>query len=397
MIKDNLLNQKEELEILLQKPDWTIEEKQWLLAYLENSDGAELQELMRRLFLVDLHESLTISGETAEQLLKNIHEKIILSKRPGQSKLVRMWTIRVASACIIGLLACGTYYLLKTESSKKSSPTTTAGAFKNDVAPGGDKAILTLADGTAIILDDVKNGTLARQGNTRVIKINGKLNYHVLGTGNGEVLYNTIATPRGGQYQVELPDGSKVWLNAASSLRFPTTFTGKSRRVEINGEVYFEVAKHKSMPFIVGVNGAEIQVIGTHFNVMAYNDESTIQTTLLEGSVKFSKDASNTSLKPGQQLQVTKQGKFKMLDDVDIDKVVAWKNGFFDFEGSDFETIAKQLSRWYDTEVMYTRKFDELFYAVIPRDTKLSDVLKALELTGKVRFRIEGKKIIVLP
>jgi ferric-dicitrate binding protein FerR (iron transport regulator) len=194
-----------------------------------------------------------------------------------------------------------------------------------------------------------------------------------------------------------LPDGSQVWLNAASSLRFPTTFAGKERRVEITGEVYFEVAKNKAMPFIVSVYGAEIQVLGTHFDVMAYNDEPAFKTTLLEGSVKFVKDGNYTMLKPGQQSQLTKSGQLKVVSNVNLTTEVAWKNGFFDFEGLNFETIARQLSRWYNVEVIYDKKIDDLFYAEIPRNTKLSDVLKALELTGKVHFEIEGTKIIVLP
>jgi ferric-dicitrate binding protein FerR (iron transport regulator) len=253
-----------------------------------------------------------------------------------------------------------------------------------------------LADGSTIILDNVQNGTLAQQGNTKVIKEDGKLAYNLTSTGINEVLYNTISTPRGGQYQVDLPDGSRVWLNAASSLHFPTAFVGKERRVEITGEAYFEVAKNKAQPFIVSVNGAEVQVLGTHFNVMAYNDENAIKTTLLEGSVKFVNGSTSSLLKPGQQSQLSENGQVKVVSNVDVDAVTAWKNGNFDFQGEDIETVMRQLSRWYNVDVVYRNKPDELFYAEIPRNTKLSDVLKALELTGKLRFGIEGKKIIVM-
>lgn len=276
--------------------------------------------------------------------------------------------------------------------------------YKNDIQPGSNKAVLTLADGSTIALDGAKNGLLTQQGNTKIVKKEGKLDYNFSKTGASKVMYNTISTPRGGQYQVELPDGSKVWLNAASSLRFPTAFTGNERRVEITGEVYFEVAKDPAKPFKVFITsasgkseGAEIQVLGTHFDVMAYRDESMLETTLLEGSVKFIKDNDASMLKPGQQLQMTPKGQFKIVSGIDLEKVVAWKNGFFDFEGLNFEAIARKLSRWYNVEVVYNKKNDDLFYAQIPRNTKLSDVLKALELTGKIKFEIEGSKIIVLP
>jgi ferric-dicitrate binding protein FerR (iron transport regulator) len=271
--------------------------------------------------------------------------------------------------------------------------------YKTDIQPGGNKALLTLADGSTIILDSAQNGALSTQGNIRIIKLDdGQLTYNRSGArSSSKVLYNTISTPNGGQYQLTLADGSQVWLNAASSIRFPASFTGKERRVEITGEAYFEVAKDPSMPFIVSVDDVEVQVLGTHFNVMAYKDEPKLETTLLEGSVKFVKDNNSAMLKPGQQLQLTQKEQFKVVSGIDLTKVVAWKNGLFDFNGSDFETIARKLSRWYNVEVVYNKKIDDLFYAEIPRNTKLSDVLKALELTGKINFEIEGSKIIVLP
>ena len=268
--------------------------------------------------------------------------------------------------------------------------------FKNDVPPGGNKAVLTLADGTTIMLDDVKNGTLAQQGKTKVSKLDGKLAYNSAKTGVEEILYNTISTPRGGQYQVVLPDGSQVWLNAASSLRFPTSFTGNERRVEITGEAYFEVAKNANLPFVVQVNTSEIKVLGTHFNIMAYNEEELLKTTLLEGSVQFTSGENHATLQPGQQSQLIKNGQVKILDNVNIEEVVAWKNGMFHFEKMDIESLMRQISRWYDIEVVYqNHKSDDKFIADIPRNTNLSDALKALELTGKVQFDVEGKTVIV--
>lgn len=392
-----MINQSKRIEQILEKSDWTIEEKQRLLDFLENSDGQDLKEIMQGLFYEDIQNSNSVDPAISERLLKNIHQKISVHQKQEKAKQVRMWTLKIAAACVVGFIALSTFFWLKNTKEPIAQTQINNIKYKNDIQPGGNKALLTLADGSSIVLDDAQNGVLAQQGNTKVMKQNGKLHYSTSKSGPGKIGYNTITTPRGGQYQVELPDGSKVWLNAASSLRCPTAFTGKERRVEISGEVYFEVAKNKAMPFIVDVNGAEIQVLGTHFNVMSYDDEPMMYTTLLEGSVRFTSNGDYTVLKPGQQSQLARNGKFTTVSDVNLASVVAWKNGLFDFEGLDLETIARQLSRWYKVEVVYNRKIDDLFYAKIPRSTRLSDVLKALELTGKVHFEIDGTKIRVLP
>lgn len=302
-----------------------------------------------------------------------------------------------ATACVIGLLILGSWILMRNDLNKKNVH---AGSprkpLKSDIAPGGDKAVLKLANGSSIVLDDAQNGALAQQGKTKVIKLNGRLSYQASSASN-EILYNTISTPRGGKYQIELADGSQVWLNAVSSLRFPAAFAGKERKVEVTGEVYFEVAKNPGMPFIVSVNGAEVQVLGTHFNVMAYTEEASLKTTLLEGSVKFVSGNETNMLKPGQQSQLLKSGKVIIEDEVDVGEVLAWKNGLFHFNGTDMGTVMRQLSRWYDVDVVYSKHVEDRFYAEIPRNTKLSDVLKALQLTGKVHFEIEGRKIMVAP
>jgi ferric-dicitrate binding protein FerR (iron transport regulator) len=312
-------------------------------------------------------------------------------------KILTFSRIAVA-ASVIGLLLFGAYsWFSRMDKKEIATSEIKNSSYKNDVLPGGDKAMLTLADGSTIVLNDAQNGNLVQQGNTKVIKLDGKLAYNAANAGIGEILYNTISTPRGGQYQVELPDGSKVWLNAASSLHFPTAFVGKERRVEISGEAYFEVAKNKSMPFIVSVNGSEIQVLGTHFNVMAYNDEDAVKTTLLEGSVKFASGNNSSLLKPGQQAQLTTEGQVKVVSDVDVDEVVAWKNGMFDFEDASLGTVTRQLARWYDVDILNQNKnIEDLFVVEMPRSSKLSDVLKVLELTGNIKFEIDGKKIIVM-
>ncbi len=302
-----------------------------------------------------------------------------------------------AAACVILILFVAALLWFRSDHTTEiASKNSIKKFYKNDIPPGSDKAILQLADGSTIVLDDANDGALAQQGNSKVIKLNGKLNYNAL-PGSNEVVYNSISTPRGGKFQIELPDGTQVWLNATSSLRFPTAFVEKNRRVEITGEAYFEVAKDKSKPFIVSVNGAEVEVLGTHFNVMAYKDEAVVKTTLLEGAIKFVKGTASNTLKPGQQAQVLNSGQVKVVDGVNLDEVVAWKNGLFNFQGEDIGTVIRLLARWYDVDVIYNEKIDDLFYAKIPRSTNLSAVLKLLEMTGKVHFEIDGRKITVKP
>jgi len=370
---------------------------QWLLSYLENSEDTELKQLMQKHFSDDLEKSKRINPEISRKLFKNIHDKIESGPKSNKHRVISLRKIAVA-ASVIGLLLISAF-LLTSKIGKKETAKSERNhqRFKNDVLPGGDKATLTLADGSTIDLDDAKNGTLAQQGNSKIIKIDGRLSYDPTNKNSREIVYNTISTPKGGQYQLELVDGSKVWLNATSSIHFPTSFIGNERRIEITGEAYFEVAKDPNMPFIVTVNNAEVQVLGTHFNINAYNDEDDIRTTLLEGSVRFVNDGNTNILKPGQQAQLTKDGMTKVVNNVDVDGVVAWKNGMFDFENAGIETVMRQLSRWYDVEIEYKGKTDDLFIAEMRRNIKLSDALKALELTGKVKFEIEGKKIIVLP
>ena len=389
---------KDQLQQLLEKSEWTDEEKQWLLTYLEETGGEDLEAIMRAEFN-SRQKTGTKDRESLEQALEFIHEKIGIEKKPGRVFNGRQTFVRImAAAAVVGLLIMGGYFLSKQNSPEDEiKPTARKEKHKNDVLPGGNKAVLTLADGATILLNDEQNGELAAQGGTKVLKLNGRITYQPSASGSGTTLYNTITTPRGGQYQVVLADGTSVWLNAESSLRFPTDFIGKERKVEIRGEAYFEVAKREAMPFVVSVNGATVQVLGTHFNVQAYADEAMLQTTLLEGAVKFVAGNSTVTLKPGQQSQLNKNGDVAVVSGIDTDKIVAWKNGYFVFDGEGLSTITKQLARWYDVDVTGAHKIEDRFYAEIPRSTKLSDVLHALELTGKVHFMIEGKKVYVKP
>jgi transmembrane sensor len=384
------------LQLLLNKSEWTEEEKTWLQNYLEQTEASELESLMQHQF--EEKQLQQLDRDVSNQLLHHIHESINQKERVKKAGVHRIGIFRIiAAAAIIGVIILGIYFTLNGNGKETILRAQKIKPYQNNVLPGSDKAVLTLADGSTIALGNTHTGILTRQGGTKVVNLNGTLAYSSTSSAvPKEVLYNTVSIPLGGQYQVALPDGSHVWLNAASSLHFPTAFVGKDRRVEITGEAYFEVAKDKIKPFIVSVNGAEIQVLGTHFNVMAYTDETTIKTTLLEGAVKFSKGATSNTLLPGQQSQLTTTGQIKVIDGVNVDEVVAWKDGFFRFEGTDIGTITRQLSRWYGIEVVYKQKLDDLFYAEIPRNTNLADALKVLELTGKVHFKIDGRKIIVM-
>lgn len=389
--------QQNKLRKLLSRSEWTSKEVQWLLSYLEDSEDTGLIQLMQKHFLDDLENAKEISPEASSKLFKAIHDKIDSESKGKKRRVIPLKRIAIA-ASVIGLLLISVLLLNDKIGKKETAKAeTNHQRFKNDVSPGGDKATLILADGSTIVLDETQNGTIAQQGNSKIIKLDGKLSYDPTNKNSREIVYNTISTPKGGQYQLELPDGSQVWLNATSSIHFPTSFTGTERRIEITGEAYFEIAKNPNMPFIVTVSNSEVQVLGTHFNINAYNDEDNVKTTLLEGSVRFVNDGSVNILKPGQQAQLTKEGTTKVVSDVNVDNVVAWKNGMFDFENASIETVMRQLSRWYDVEIEYKGKTDDLFIAEMRRNIKLSDALKALELTGKVKFDIQDKKIIVMP
>ena len=264
-----------------------------------------------------------------------------------------------------------------------------------EILPGGTKATLTLADGNIISLDAVPNGDIAAEGNVQVIKMDGTLQYNG-DNDNADITYNTIQTPRGGKYQLVLSDGSVVWLNAASSLRFPVVFKGKERQVELMGEAYFEVKKGEK-PFKVSLqNGSRIEVKGTAFNVNAYQDEDLLRTTLLEGKINFMMMGKTQALLPGQQIRVAyEQPHMQVIDGVDVEQEVAWKNDLFIFKGMDVKSIMREISRWYDIDVVYKGKFNpETFSGIVSRKTNLSQVLKIME-EGGVRFAIEGRTIVV--
>lgn len=297
---------------------------------------------------------------------------------------------RVAAAIIFAVLGAATGWMLLRQGDKTAETV----VQMKDVLPGSDRAVLKLANGQIIVLD-TSHGQIIQNGALTVNNDSGLLNYY----GKAAMAeYHTLSVPRGGQYKLQLPDGTDVWLNSASSITYPTAFTGRERIVEITGEAYFEVAKMKQKPFRVkSANGSEIEVLGTHFNVNAYADEPSVIATLLEGSIRFSKANKHYLIKPGQQARLNKAGEIDIISNANIDAVTAWRNGYFYFDGTDLQTVMRQIARWYDVTVTYEGKVPDMkFSGEISKSNNASLVLKMLEAT-KVRFEIEGNKIIVKP
>lgn len=298
-----------------------------------------------------------------------------------------------AAAAVIIMLAAGAFYLLQQKSGGREVVKAVVQPRQNDIKPPVEnKAVLTLADGRKIVLDSSGNGTLAQQGDVKIVKgAAGEISYN--GTASGETSYNTLSVPKGSKpTRLVLADGSLVWLNAASSVTFPTAFVGAVRKVSITGEAYFEVAKNAALPFYVSYEDVTVKVLGTHFNVNT--DAAETKVTLLEGSVQVLSRDRIKVLKPGQQAQVT-ENTMKVESDVNLEEVMAWKNGQFYFSGTDIKTVMRQIGNYYNVDVEYRDAIPYLFVAKISRGVNVSEFLKILELTNLVHFKIEKNKIIV--
>jgi ferric-dicitrate binding protein FerR (iron transport regulator) len=370
-------------------------------AFLELASRPENQQELEDIIRDLLREvsGIPMPEASVQATLQAIFQAVPATPVVPLQKRKRYWP-QIAAAILL-LIATGAYFLYNSHQ-KQSSIATAPAAPRYDLAPGGNKAVLTLASGQKIILDSTRNGTLAKQGNANIVKTDsGKLVYTISPEKPAEIVYNTLTTPRGGQYQLLLPDGTRVWLNAASSITYPTAFAGHERKVEITGEAYFEVAHNPDKPFHVKVNDMEIEVLGTHFNINAYTDETTVKTTLLEGSVKILSTVNrqlSTVLKPGQQAQLTKNGEINVADNADTEQAVAWKNGLFKFKQTNIREIMRQVSRWYDVEVEFSGNVNDLnFGGVVSKQAYVSELLKLLETTGTVHFTVADNKIIVRP
>ncbi|TMI62574.1 MAG: DUF4974 domain-containing protein [Bacteroidetes bacterium] len=374
---------------------------------LKEFDVEDNEESLRTLITQELEVEQETSSFTTEELqdvlagtFNAIKTKLDSEKINVVAPVVpftkRNW-FRLAAAAVFVLAVIGAYLLVN--QTPVETPEANNRHITNDILPGGNKAVLTLSDRSDINLESVSNGTIITEGGTKISKLNdGQLVYNTLEEKPTQVLYNTVKTPRGGQYQLILPDGSKVWLNSASSIRFPVSFTGDTRKVEISGEAYFEVAKNPSMPFKVNIDGKkEIEVLGTHFNIHSYGDDGTLKTTLLEGSVKVTslKTGESKLITPGQQAQLNANGQIA-INKADIDKVMAWKNGYFNFDGADTRIVMQVISRWYDVDVVYEGPIPQReFGGEIEKNLKLSQLLTILEKSD-LKFRLEGRKLVVL-
>jgi ferric-dicitrate binding protein FerR (iron transport regulator) len=368
-----------------------IQLEQWLQADSRN------QEIFKK--LTDEH-SIQQELETFSANDKAAAWQNIVQQTGYKSKSNKKRWISYAAAILV-LAALG---ITLTQKHKENQQTLAANKPVKDLLPGTNKATLTLADGSTLVLDSNQHGKIANQQNV-VIKADedGKLVYEAsrgedLTKPNAPTLslaMNVLTTPRGGQYQLVLPDGTKVWLNAASSLKYPAAFAGNERRVELNGEAYFEVSKDPSKPFFVKTASQTVAVLGTHFNINGYADESATKTTLLEGSVKVTGDnGQSVKIKPGEQA-INYANAISIKENVDTDDAIAWKNGKFMFSNTDLQTIMRQLSRWYDVDVEYQGKIEQKHYmGRISRNVPVSQIFEILKTSG-LNFTINGRKIIV--
>ncbi|QJB33821.1 FecR domain-containing protein [Chitinophaga oryzae] len=335
------------------------------------------------------------SGEPGDRVRKELLQHIQgapvtpLSPRRNYSWL----KLAAAAAVLLGFAIPAVYFLRKPVATTVA--VTAVKAAPAAVTPGGHKAVLTLANGEKIVLDSAAIHQLAQQGNSAVHNQDGQLVYVKTKDANSAPVYNTLTTGPGETYPLVLADGSKIWLNASSSLRFPAAFAGDERRIELSGEAYFEVAHDARRPFRVLVNQVTVDVLGTSFNINSYPDEATINTTLLEGAVKVNSKKESIQLAPGEQSQISPGGHVKKITGVNTAEIIAWKEGYFQFESTDLTTVLRQFAHWYDVEIIYEGRLrPRKFFGMISRSSSLMNVLKMLN-ANDVNYRLEGKKLII--
>lgn len=361
-----------------QELDAWIDTDEWHRAYFERSiNPAYLDQLM-----ADYHRAGKLEADLRATILLKIGH-------PPKAKLITWRTWTSVAAAVILLLCVGIYFWHNRPTTSpvvetKPSPT---------VAPGRQGAILTLADGRQVTLDSLPNGVVAIQNGSRAAVVDGQLAYHPGSQTTPNITYNTITTPRGRQYQLILTDGTKVWLNAASRIVFPTAFGEKERKVTIDGEAYFEVARNTAKPFKVNAGSTDVEVLGTSFNINAYKDEHDTRTTLLDGSVKIYGANANVVLKPGQQAITDQQ--LKVESDVNTDQVIAWKNGLFYFNSTGIATVMQQLSRWYDIDVRYEGRVPDIrITGKMDKGLNLNEIMEFLTKM-EVKCRLLGRTVVV--
>jgi len=366
-------------------------EAKWLNGTITDEEAKEYADWYNQDQDLPVHvgEEMAASEEAhRRQMLHRINSR---RQRPA-SPVIRLFRAGAAAAALVVLLGGLYLYHQKDRHPVGEIAQAPKPALPHDVAPGRTTATLTLSNGKTIVIDPASKGMLGQDNGVKISNADSSLTYQGAGA-PGSLAYNTLSTAKGEQYSVTLSDGTKVWLNAASELKFPVKFTGGERRVEVRGEAYFEVARNVAQPFYVSSGNMHLQVLGTSFDINAYADEPAIRTTLLEGAVKIN---DKVGLSPRQQSRIAKDGGIQVVRNVDVDETVAWKNGAFSFNNADITTVMRQLERWYDIEVVYEgNKPTDVFYGGISRASTLMEVLKILQVS-KVHFRLEGKKLIVL-
>jgi ferric-dicitrate binding protein FerR (iron transport regulator) len=389
--------------------------RQLLVAYVTNSiPRADYNELMdyvqeaRRdtelhAFMEQLWNAQPITQPFTELESKVLYQQILSDKRFTASPkpkipVYKMWYGIAASLVLISLI---TMLMLNYRGFFKEKEFVSKNIIKNDIPPGTQKAVLTLGNGIQVELTAAGNDSLMRNSENIVKAADGQLVYQQ--SGKTKVTnYNTIETPRGGQYQIILPDGTKVWLNSFSRIKYPESFAGLSKRaIELSGEAYFEVSHNRKQPFIVRTENQTVEVLGTHFNVNSYADENETRTTLVEGSVKVSKkqdkdQQQSLTLIPGQQAVLT--GGIFNVEKADLEAATAWKDGYFIFKDESLQSIMRKISRWYDVEVTYSKNIpDKRYEGSISRFKNVSEILRKFELTEGIHFKVEGRRVTVMP
>lgn len=335
----------------------------------------------------------TFSEAEKQEFVKDLFHEIRHDiRQPKVQPFVRNFRLYQVAAVLVMLIAATWLFTMQGE--RSANPDNKVAGASEIILPGGEKATLTLSDGSVYVLDSA-NGMIATEGSVSVRNVDGELVYTANGVSGKQEVFNTIKTPNGGQYMLTLSDGSRVWLNAASTLKYPAAFTEGERVVEMTGECYFDI-RHTGQPFTVKNGHVSVNVLGTEFNINGYEEQPNLSVTLLRGAVKVKVAGSQVLLKPGEQAVVS-AGKTKLLSGVDTSAAVAWKNGYFNFQNDNVEAIMQQLSRWYNVEIVYPPNLpDGGFTGEISRSLALNEVLKILSETG-IRYKLEGRKLIVLP
>ncbi|SOD20454.1 FecR family protein [Pedobacter xixiisoli] len=384
--------------------------------YLNNPEDLQLkssvddfrsQSIKNEAFFKEIEKVWLLSSQSSvldsfdeHAAVARFQKRLSFEDKDGSKKTIKFSFLRWSAAAAVILVVASSIYFYKNTETLSGAKTHT---YASDALPGSNKAVLVLANGRKVSLTDINNGDVAKEAGLSITKTaDGQLVYTVSETGQtneDDNAVNTIETPKGGMWRIKLPDGSNVWLNAASSLTYPLSFSkGQKRVVELKGEAYFEVAEDKLHPFVVKTRKQEVEVLGTHFNINSYADETAVKTTLLEGSVRvnlFSNGNRSEILKPGQQSILTE--KAFDVKEVDVDEAIDWKNGYFMFNNEKQESIMRKIARWYNVQIEYADQEakDVTYYGSISRFDNISKVLRKFEQTGEVRFEIIKNKVIV--